>query len=111
MKKAIIYITCIGLGLGIVWTIKKAMVENRVSEGLDPGYSISRQVQYGFTLRNSTGRVIPLAEFWTYAPVKQTGLQHCTNLKSNYPYKLIPDGAGNQVLYFKFGATKGVGPQ
>ena len=47
MKKAIIYITCIGLGLGIVWTIKKAMVENRVSEGLDPGYSISRQVQYG----------------------------------------------------------------
>jgi hypothetical protein len=102
MKKAIIYIACFGLGLGIVWTIRNAMVKNRISDELNPGYSIARQVQYGFTIRNNTGRLIPLAEFWTYAPVKQTGFQQCTGFKSNYPYELISDGAGNQVLHFKF---------
>jgi transglutaminase-like putative cysteine protease len=102
MKKAIIYIACLSLGLGVVWVIKTRIGQNRASTALNHGYPISRQVRYGFTLQNNTARVIPVAEFWTYAPVKQTGLQHGTLLKSNYPFELITDNFGNRILYFRF---------
>ena len=102
MKKAIIYITCLSLGLGIVWGIKTRIDQNRAFTALNHGYPIARQVRYGFTLQNNTARVIPVAEFWTYAPVKQTGLQHGTLLKSNYPFELITDIFGNRILYFRF---------
>ncbi len=102
MKKAIIYITCLSLGLGIAWVIKTRIDQNRAFTALNHGYPIARQVRYGFTLQNNTARVIPVAEFWTYAPVKQTGLQHGTLLKSNYPFELITDIFGNRILYFRF---------
>jgi hypothetical protein len=70
------------------------------SEGC--GYSISRQIQYSFTLQNKSPQVIKQAELWTFAPVKQTGSQRCLKLQSNYPYQLLTDDSGNQVLHFTF---------
>jgi len=66
------------------------------------GYSISRQIQYSFTLQNKSHQVIKQAELWTFAPVKQTASQQCFKLQSNYPYKLLTDGSGNQMLHFTF---------
>lgn len=66
------------------------------------GYSISRQIQYSFTLQNKSHQVIKQAELWTFAPVKQTASQRCLKLQSNYPYKLLIDDSGNQVLHFTF---------
>jgi hypothetical protein len=65
-------------------------------------YSISRQVQFSFTLQNKSHQVIKKAELWTFAPVKQTANQLCFKLQSNYPYKLLTDDSGNQVLHFTF---------
>jgi len=66
------------------------------------GYSISRQIQYSFTLQNRSHQVIKQAELWTFAPVKETAGQRCLKLQSNYPYKLLTDDSGNQVLHFTF---------
>ena len=68
----------------------------------DGGYSISRQIQYSFTLQNRSHQVIKQAELWTFAPVKQTASQRCLKLHSNYPYTLLTDDSGNQVLHFTF---------
>jgi hypothetical protein len=67
MKKAIIYSTCLSLGLVIGWVIKTRIDQCPASAALNHGYPIARQVRYGFTLQNNSARVIPLAKFWTYA--------------------------------------------
>ncbi len=67
-----------------------------------PGYPISRRIQYGFTLRNSTNRLLKRAQFWTYAPVKETSTQRCERLEVSHPYGLISDDLGNQILCFEF---------
>ncbi len=64
------------------------------------GYSIARQIQYSFTLQNTSPDVIKKADLWTFAPVKQTAHQRCLKIQSNYPYELITDRSGNQVLHF-----------
>ena len=73
-----------------------------VTQSEDGGYSISRQIQYSFTLQNKSHQEIKQAELWTFAPVKQTASQRCLKLQSNYPYKLLTDNSGNQVLHFTF---------
>jgi len=67
-----------------------------------PNYSIPRQIRYSFTLQNTTNQLLRNAEFWTYAPVKQTPTQRCVSLETSHPYELILDDLGNQILYFKF---------
>ncbi len=69
---------------------------------LKSDFSILRQIQYSFTLQNKTNRLLENAEFWTYAPVKETATQRTLKLEVSHPYQLISDNLGNQVLYFKF---------
>lgn len=59
-----------------------------------------RQIQYGFSLRNTTNRVLRHIEFWTYAPVPKNSIQMRLNLEASYPYRLLTDGMGNHVLHF-----------
>lgn len=65
-------------------------------------YTIPRQIQYSFTLRNKTNRLIEKAEFLTYAPVKATSTQRCVKIETSHPYELISDELGNQILRFSF---------
>ena len=65
-------------------------------------YTIPRHIQYGFTLRNKTNRLVKEAEFWTYAPVKQTPTQQCVHLEASHPFQVISDDLGNQILRFTF---------
>jgi transglutaminase-like putative cysteine protease len=65
-------------------------------------YTIARQIQYSFTLQNTSRQVIEKADLWTFAPVKHTAHQRCLNIQSNYPYKVFTDDCGNQVLHFTF---------
>jgi hypothetical protein len=65
-------------------------------------YSISRQIEYSFRLQNKSHQVIKQAELWSFEPVKQTASQLCLKLHSNYPYQLLTDDSGNQVLHFTF---------
>lgn len=65
-------------------------------------YAIPRHIQYGFTLQNKTNRLVKEAEFWTYAPVKQTPTQQCVHLEASHPFQVISDDLGNQILRFTF---------
>ena len=71
-------------------------------EAKEPHYPISRDIQYGFTLRNRTNHLLKEAEFWTYAPAKLTSTQRCVKVEISDPYQLIVDDLGNQILYFRF---------
>lgn len=70
------------------------------SEPVESTHPISRQIQYSFTLQNKTNRLLKEAEFWTYAPVRQTSVQRCVRLEASHPYQLILDDLGNQILHF-----------
>ena len=75
--------------------------DNRAATQREAGdYSIARQIQYSFTLQNTSRQVIEKADLWTFAPVKHTTHQRCLNIQSNYPYQLLSDSSGNQVLHF-----------
>ena len=66
----------------------------------EPVYTIPRHIEYSFTLKNMTNRLVREAEFWTYAPARQTATQNLVRLESSHPYELITDDLGNQVLHF-----------
>lgn len=67
----------------------------------ESGDTVTRQVQYSFTLKNTTNRLLKKAEFWTYAPVKETATQRCEDIAASHPYDLMEDDSGNQILCFK----------
>jgi len=71
-----------------------------IPEGAD--YPVTRDIQYGFTLKNTTNHLLKEVEFWTYAPVRQTSTQRCLKLEVSQPYRLVVDDLENQVLYFRF---------
>jgi len=65
------------------------------------GYLQNRTVRYSFTVRNKTNRLIKGAEFWTYAPVKQTSFQKTGTIEASHDFTLSEDEIGNQRLIFK----------
>lgn len=68
----------------------------------EPVYTIPRQIQYGYTLKNTTNHLIPKAELWAYGPVFQTATQKSISLTTSQPHEVIQDVLGNQVLHFVF---------
>jgi transglutaminase-like putative cysteine protease len=99
MKKSfkyLAYLCLIVIVIGIIFLI------TRKPHTQEPVYTIPRHLQYSFTLQNRTNRVLKKAEFWTYAPAKQTATQLLVHLESSFPYLLITDDLGNQVLHFTF---------
>lgn len=65
-------------------------------------YPVPKQVHYSFTLRNGTSQVVRNAEFWTYAPVKQTSTQVVEKVHASHPFRTNVDRFGNQILFFSF---------
>jgi transglutaminase-like putative cysteine protease len=99
-KKILIPAVAIALIAAAGWIL--AWQLNKPSRRRPPaaGYTIAKQIQYSYTLQNATNRAIPKAELWAHAPVKQTANQRCVDLTANYPFQLIFDQDGNQVLHF-----------
>jgi len=100
LKKGLIYFLSIAFCLAAIWTIKVKIDKRADSDFAKKAYSLPRQIQYSFTLRNKTNRLIKKAEFWTYAPVEQTSTQLCDHIESSHPYQMITDDLGNQILHF-----------
>ena len=96
-----LYFTAISLCIVLSWIIFKKDRDVSLNSS-EPDYSIARQIKYGFTLKNTTNRLLKHAEFWTYAPVKQTSTQKCIHLGISHPYQLILDDWNNQILHFTF---------
>jgi len=70
--------------------------------GKDTAQPIQRHIKYGFTLQNTTNRLLKQAELWTYAPVKRTATQTCNGITASHPFDLSTDPNGNQILHFMF---------
>ncbi len=68
----------------------------------EPSYPISRHIEYSFTIQNKTNRLVRDAEFWTYAPLRQTSSQQCNHVEASHSFEVIFDSLGNQILHFKF---------
>jgi len=83
---------------GICLAIILAVVLRAILTG--PSYRIPRYIRYSYTAKNMTNHVAKETLFWTYAPVKRTPTQKCTNIQTSHPYKLITDEFGNQILSF-----------
>nr|WP_320192687.1 transglutaminase-like domain-containing protein [uncultured Desulfobacter sp.] len=101
LKKLFIFtaiLVCIG---AVFWLIQKPVSPQKAPQA-DPqaGQVIPRHISYSFTLRNTTGQLIEKPEFWTYAPLKKTPSQSCTDLQTSHAYTLITDELGNQILHF-----------
>ena len=90
------------IAAAVVWTT--VLVLKRPGSGgtKSADYPTARTIQYSYTLQNQTNRVIEKAEFWAHAPVKQTATQRCEDVSANYPFQIISDPSGNQVLHFSF---------
>lgn len=63
---------------------------------------VSRYIQYTFTLKNTSPKVVEQADFWAYAPVKETSTQRCIDIRASHPFTLEMDELGNQILHFRF---------
>lgn len=91
---------------GCLYVVLAWAVAQKFRSGVPPPpiveYTHPRQIRYVFTLQNTTNRLLETAEFWTYAPVKQTSTQRCVNIEASYHYELTVDDFGNQVLHFTF---------
>jgi len=98
VKRNALYFAIACLSVALLWVaIKYRTRPPRVPEA---SYSVPRQIQYSFTLQNKTDHLVKKADFWTYAPVKQTATQRCNHIEASHPYRLISDDLGNQVLHF-----------
>jgi len=63
-------------------------------------YKISRHLQYSFSLKNKTNKIVRNVHFWVYAPVKQTPSQRCDKLESSLTHETIIDEYNNQILHY-----------
>lgn len=64
--------------------------------------ALRRHVAYSFTIQNTKGNALSLAELWVSGPVALTSAQVCDKIKASYPHRVIRDDLGNQALYFAF---------
>ena len=84
---------------GLAWlALQPSSQQTSQAEG---HYPLIRRVQYSFTVRNKTNRLVERSEFWTYAPVSKTSLQRCESITASHAYRLHKDDYGNQVLHFE----------
>ena len=64
------------------------------------GYPVKKIMQYSYTLKNDSNKLLPEVHFWTFAPVKQTSSQRSAGLEVSDPYELVEDAFGNQIIHF-----------
>jgi hypothetical protein len=102
LKKGLICAAVIALGAALVFISNIFFNDSNPADNRQPVYPITKTIRYSFFLQNTTPRLIKNAQFWTYAPVKQTSTQLCSKIKASHPYDLITDAFGNQVLHFTF---------
>ncbi|MCG8688892.1 MAG: transglutaminase domain-containing protein [Desulfobacterales bacterium] len=77
-------------GLGVLW------LKNHSA----PVETTSKQVKYGFTIRNKTNKPVTGTKLWAYTPVPATGIQTLDKLESSHSFETQTDKLGNQILLF-----------
>lgn len=61
----------------------------------------TRSVQFGFTIKNQTNRVLDDVNLWVYGPVmRSSGFDCCEALEVFQPFEIKDDSIGNQIMMF-----------
>ncbi len=102
VKRGLICAAAIVLLTALILISKNYLNARKLPDHRQPAYPIAKTIQYSFRLQNTTQGLIKKAQFWAYAPVKQTSTQLCSKITASHPYDLITDAYGNQVLHFNF---------
>ena len=101
MKKIVtvpLIIILIGIVVGfIIYRTDQA----RKSDSASSGQTVPIRIRYGFTISNQTHNLVENAEFYAFAPVKQTSAQKCKAIEASHPFEIIERPFGNQVLLFR----------
>lgn len=63
-------------------------------------YPMERTVQYSFTLKNTSSKVIENVEFYVGAPVPHSAFQKLTKISSTEDFQVINTSSKNQILLF-----------
>jgi len=87
---------------GVAWLFPVTFATAGFAQNADSAYPLTKVVQYGYNIQNTSLKVLKKAEFRTYSPVKQTSTQKVVKLVVSRPYRLVEDEFGNQVLVFEF---------
>ncbi len=66
------------------------------------GYTEARSLKYTAKVHNAIARHLPKSEIRLFLPVKSSANQWVGNISSDLEYKILKDGIGNQVAYFRF---------
>jgi transglutaminase-like putative cysteine protease len=66
------------------------------------GQAETRNIQYSFTIKNTSNKVVPEVVFQTYGPVPETSWQKVLQTDSSYNYRATGDNFGNRILQFTF---------
>jgi len=99
VRRKFMEVLCAGIGIAMC---SLATPETTFNLGAVPeGYGTARQVRYSFSIQNKKDTTCDVADFWIYAPVKQTSIQWCRTIETSHPAELIEDELGNQILHFK----------
>ena len=84
------------LGMAMVGALPAAARAGAAPEAAE------RYVRTGFSLQNKTGALVPEAELWVCAPLRQTSSQRLLDLNASHPFEEMTDGLGNHLLRFVF---------
>ena len=102
-RNLIIFSLCSLVAIAALLIAKHALKSGAKDSRLSATARVTmRHIEYRFSLQNGGSQVLNKAELWTYGPVKMTAAQRCERLDANYPYELIVDELGNQILHFTF---------
>mgnify|MGYP003587906534 CR=1 FL=1 len=88
--------------VGIFCSMGLILCKNTWADDVQAGETNQRYFRYGFTVQNETGQLVPLAELWVCAPLKDTSFQHLLALKASQPVEQMNDRLGNHLLHFVF---------
>jgi transglutaminase-like putative cysteine protease len=89
--------------VGAIWAALIVFASSGFAQNIDTAYyPVTKVIQYGYAIQNTSLKVLKKAEFRTYSPVKKTSTQKVVKLVVSRPYRLVEDELGNQVLVFEF---------
>lgn len=87
----------------VLWTVVSLFFPWMVFAGAvepAPVAPAGRYVRYGYTMQNTTDQLVPEAELWVCAPLRETSMQRLLDLNSSPPCEEQADGLGNHLLRF-----------
>jgi hypothetical protein len=101
--KGAIFVVFTGLVMGVFLFLFDVHLFNKTESLKKSSNNFNvKSVQYSFQIWNTKNQPVANVHFYVHAPLKQTSTQRCIGIESSYPYEVVTDILGNQVLKYTF---------